>query len=117
MTPSGIVGKHTELITYRDDTTVFVGHRVAERIATVRAQRAQRARTVTEAFTVTDIHDVVSLVAVVGDDRGRYTWVAGDRQGAITVSARGRIGVSGDGVRVVGATRRAVDRSPHNGPA
>lgn len=106
-------GERVELITYRTDTTVFVGHRVAERIATVRAQRAQRARTVTEAFTVSTIDDVVSLIAVIGDEPGRYTWTVGERSGTITVSATGRISASGSGIRVaacksIGAAQRAL---------
>lgn len=106
-----------ELISYRDETTVFIGHRVADRIATVRAQRAQRARSVTEAFIVSDVADVVTLLAVVGNDEaGRFTWSDGERRGTITVTRTGRVGVTGlgadiRGARTIAAAQRAAAKA------
>jgi hypothetical protein len=123
--PHELISFRTESYTTTDNegretfhpATVFVGHRVAERIATVRAQRAARGKRVDEAFTVSDVSDVVTLLAVVGNDEpGRYTWSAGERRGTITVTRTGRVGVTGlgadiRGARTIAAAQRAAAKA------
>ena len=104
-----------------DGEHAFMGHgAMAVRPATTRQVREANARdTLSESFALADR---IATLAAAGDSdatatamreaidmarkvhkSGRFGWSTHDARGVFTISVKGRVGVSGDGVRVSGA--------------
>lgn len=103
VTSSAYAAGPGELVAPRDADTVWIGHRVAPRIATYRETRAMSARQTRESFTCATLADVPATIAsalAVTDGPGRWTWQAGEARGSFTRSKSGTVNVNGAGVRV-----------------
>lgn len=111
------------LAPHTDPARVWIGHRLVDRSATVRDQRATRARANDDSVTIRTADDLAAVLTALADTVPRVpyriAWTYGDQRGVLAVSGsdrRTRYAVSGlpvavSGHRTAAALGRAVARA------